>query len=100
MAEYLPLMAAKYNLQIELVEMQWKLFATENLSFARLPGAFVASDRRPETPRSRRRSHTCAGEVAGPIDLVQRPGFPKREELIDCYSTARLLRALSAQRNS
>lgn len=24
-AEYLPLMSAKYNLQIELVEMQWKL---------------------------------------------------------------------------
>jgi hypothetical protein len=78
-AEYLPLMAAKYKLQIELVEMQWKAIASENSSLVRLPGAFTTSDRRPETPRSRRRSRTCAGEVAGLTDLVQRPRFPKRE---------------------
>jgi predicted nucleic acid-binding protein len=97
-AEYLPLMAAKYNLQIELVEMQWKLLPLRIYPLrtyqTRLSQAI--EDLKHRDPED---AHTLAlaRSLALPIWSNDRDFQSVR---VDCYSTARLLRALSAQRKS
>ena len=97
-AEYLPLMAAKYNLQIELVEMQWKLLPLRIYPLrtyqARLSQAI--EDLKHRDPED---AHTLAlpRSLALPIWSNDRDFQSVK---VDCYSTARLLRALSAQRKS
>lgn len=94
-AEYLPLMAAKYRLQIELVEMQWKLLPLRihplRAYQARLSQAI--EDLKNPDP-----------EDAHALALARSLGLPIwtndrdfQSVKVDCYSTARLLRALSAQ---
>jgi predicted nucleic acid-binding protein len=95
-AEYLPLMATKYKLQIELVEMQWKLLPLRihplRAYQARLSQAI--EDLKHRDP-----------EDAHALALARSLGLPIwsndrdfQSVKVDCYSTARLLRALSAQR--
>jgi predicted nucleic acid-binding protein len=97
-AEYLPLMAAKYDLQIELVEMQWKLLPLRIYPLrtyqARLSQAI--EDLKHRDPED---AHTLAlaRSLALPIWSNDRDFQSVK---VDCYSTARLLRALSVQRKS
>lgn len=97
-AEYLPLMATKYNLQIELVEMQWKLLPPKFYPLrayqARLSQAI--EDLKHRDPED---AHTLA--LARSLDLpIWSNDRDFQNVKVDCYSTARLLRALSAQRKS
>jgi predicted nucleic acid-binding protein len=95
-AEYLPLMAAKYKLQIELVEMQWKLLPLRihplRVYQARLSQAIEGLKHRdPED------AHALA--LARQLDLpIWSNDRDFQSVKVDCYSTALLLRALSAQR--
>jgi predicted nucleic acid-binding protein len=97
-AEYLPLMAAKYDLQIELVEMQWKLLPLRIYPLrtyqARLSQAI--EDLKHRDPED---AHTLAlaRSLALPIWSNDRDFQSVK---VDCYSTARLLRALSVRRKS
>jgi len=92
-AEYLPYMARKYGLRVELVEMQWKLLPLRihRVDDYRdlLQQAVVDLKRRdPEDAHAL----ALARSVALPIWSNDRDlsGLD-----IDCYSTARLLRVLS-----
>jgi predicted nucleic acid-binding protein len=95
-AEYLPLMAAKYKLQIELVEMQWKLLPLRihplRVYQARLSQAI--EDLKHRDPED---AHALA--LARQLDLpIWSNDRDFQSVKVDCYSTALLLRALSAQR--
>ena len=93
--EYLPYMASKYKLPIELVEMQWKLlplrihFTDEYRS--QLPQAITdLKDRDPED------AHALA--LARALTL---PLWSNDRDLrgldVECYPTARLLRLLAEE---
>lgn len=92
-AEYLPYMASKYELPIELVEMQWKLLPLRMHSTdeyrSRLPQALAdLKDRDPED------AHALA--LARALAL---PLWSNDRDLrglgVECYPTARLLRLLA-----
>lgn len=94
-AEYLPHMANKYKLPVELVEMQWKLLLLRihlvGDYHSRLPQAIAdLKDRDPED------AHVLAlaRALAVPIWSNDRDlsGFDT-----ECYTTARLLRLLAAE---
>ena len=97
-AEYLPLMARKYGLQAELVEMQWKLLPLKIYPLTdyrtRLPRAIEDMKRRdPED------AHALA--LAWSLDLPLWSNDRDFENIdVECYSTARLLRLLSQQAKS
>ena len=94
-AEYLPYMASKYELPIELVEMQWKLLPlrihlTDEYR-SQLPQAMAdLKDRDPEDV------HALA--LARALTL---PLWSNDRDLrglgVECYSTARLLRLLAEE---
>ena len=89
-------MAAKYKLQIELVEMQWKLLPLRIHPLrdyqARLPQAI--EDLKHRDPED---AHALA--LARSLDLpIWSNDRDFQSVKVDCYSTARLLRALSARR--
>jgi predicted nucleic acid-binding protein len=97
-AEYLPYMARKYGLSVELVEMQWKLLPLRIHSVddyrSRLPQAIaVLKERDPED------AHALA--LAQSLDL---PIWSNDRDLrglgVECYTTAQLLRLLSEQKRS
>jgi len=92
-AEYLPYMASKYDLPVELVEMQWKLLPLHtrpvNDYHSQLPQAMAdLKDRDPED------AHALA--LARSLTL---PLWSNDRDLsgrdVECYSTARLLRLLA-----
>jgi predicted nucleic acid-binding protein len=91
-SEYLPHMARKYGLGVELVEMQWKLLPLRIHSLAdyrrRLPQALIDMQRRdPED------AHALA--LARSLRLPIWSNDRDFENLdVQCYSTARLLRIL------
>ncbi len=94
-AEYLPYMARKYELPIELVEMQWKLLPLRRQSLekyrSRLPQAIAdLNDRDPED------AHVLA--LARSLAL---PIWSNDRDLsgldVECYTTVRLLRLLSEE---
>ena len=97
-SEYLPLMARKYGLQVELVEMQWKLLSLKIHPLtnyqARLPRAIDAMKRRdPED------AHALA--LAWSLELPIWSNDRDFENInVECYSTARLLRLLADQAKS
>ena len=91
--EYLPYMASKYELRVELVEMQWKLLPRRTHPVADyhrwLPQAIAdLKDRGPED------AHTLA--LARALTL---PIWSNDRDLsgrdVECYTTARLLRLLA-----
>ena len=94
-AEYLPYMASKYELPIELVEMQWKLLPLRihpvDDYHSRLPQAIAdLKDRDPED------AHALA--LARSLTL---PLWSNDRDLrgldVECYPTARLLRLLAEE---
>ena len=95
-AEYLPQMARKYGLSIELVEMQWKLLPLRLHSIAdyrrRLPQALIDLARRdPED------AHALA--LARSLSLPIWSNDRDFDDLdVQCYSTARLLRLLAEKK--
>src|SRR5262249_33995029 len=97
-ADYLPLMATKYHLQLELVELQWKLLSlrVHPLSDydARLQPAI--DDMKQRDPED---AHALA--LARSLDL---PLWSNDKDFqnakVECYSTARLLKLLTAQKKS
>ena len=91
-AEYLPHMARKYGLNVELVEMQWKLLPLRIHSIAEyrrtLPQALLDLERRdPEDARAL----ALARSLSVPIWSNDRD-FDNLD--VESYSTARLLRLL------
>jgi predicted nucleic acid-binding protein len=97
-AEYLPHMARKYRLPVELVEMQWKLFPLRMHIVddyrSRLPQAIAdLKDRDPED------AHALA--LARSLTL---PLWSNDRDLrgldVACYPTARLLHLLTEQKES
>jgi len=97
-ADYLPLMATKYHLQLELVELQWRLLSlrVHPLSDydARLQRAI--DDMKQRDPED---AHALA--LARSLDL---PLWSNDKDFqnakVECYSTARLLKLLTAQKKS
>lgn len=95
-AEYLPQMARKYGLSIELVEMQWKLLPLRIHSIAdyrrRLPQALIDLARRdPED------AHALA--LARSLSLPILSNDRDFDDLdVEYYSTARLLRLLAEKK--
>lgn len=92
-AEYLPHMAHKYELSVELVEMQWKLLSLRIHS---------VNDYRRQLPQAIRDIAHRDAEDAHALALARSLGLPiwsndKDFDNLDvpCFSTARLLRALS-----
>jgi predicted nucleic acid-binding protein len=94
-AEYLPYMASKYELPIELVEMQWKLLPLRihlaDEYHSQLPQASAnLQDRDPED------AHALA--LARALTL---PIWSNDRDLrglgVECYPTARLLRLLAEE---
>ena len=95
-AEYLPLMASKYKLQVELVEMQWKLLP---LRIHPLPDyqAHMSQAIEDLTNRDPEDAHALA--LARSLELpIWSNDRDFQSVKVDCYSTARLLRALSGKR--
>ncbi|MBI4527158.1 MAG: hypothetical protein HY695_25465, partial [Deltaproteobacteria bacterium] len=97
-AEYLPHMARKYELPVELVEMQWKLLPVHIHPVddyrRRLRKAITdLKDRDPEDAHAL----VLARSLALPIWSNDRDlsGMD-----VECYTTARLLRLLSEQKDS
>ncbi|MBI2359603.1 MAG: PIN domain nuclease [Deltaproteobacteria bacterium] len=97
-AEYLPRVASKYKLPVELVEMQWKLLPLRIHPVddyrRRLRKAIAdLKDRDPED------AHTLA--LARSLAL---PNWSNDHDFsgmdVECYTTARLLRLLSEQKDS
>ena len=97
-AEYLPHMARKYELPVELVEMQWKLLPLRmhpvDEYHSRLPQALAdLKDRDPED------AHVLA--LARSLTL---PLWSNDRDLrgldVECYTTARPLRLLTEQKES
>lgn len=97
-AEYLPLMSAKYHLQIELVESQWKLLPLTVHSSpdyqARLPRAVV--DMKHRDPED---AHALA--LARSLGLPLWSNDKDFESVkVECYSTARLLKKLGEEKKA
>jgi len=95
-AEYLPLLSAKYDLQIELVEMQWKLLPLTVHSL---------SDYHSRLARAIDEMKNRDPEDAHALALARALGLPLWSNdkdfanvKVECYSTARLLRTLDAQK--
>jgi predicted nucleic acid-binding protein len=96
--EYLPLMARKYGLQAELVEMQWKLLP---LRVHPLTNYRVRLSRAIDTMKRRDPEDAHALALAWSLDLPLWSNDRDFENLdVECYSTARLLRLLAAQAKS
>ena len=92
--EYLPLMAAKYNLQIELVEMLWKLLP---LRIHPLRAYQPHLSQAIEELKHRDPEDAHALALARSLDLpIWSNDRDFQSVKVACYSTARLLRALSA----
>ena len=95
-AEYLPHMARKYGLQVELVEMQWKLLPLRihplDAYRSRLQRAIAYLKRRdPEDARALALSRSLTLPIwSNDRDLS---GLD-----IECYSTARFLRLLAEEK--
>lgn len=94
-AEYLPHMAHKYELNVELVEMQWKLLSLRIHSI---------NDYRHQLAQAIRDMARRDAEDAHALALARSLGLPiwtndKDFENLDvpCFSTARLLRVLTHQ---
>ena len=92
-AEYLPHMAQKYSLSVELVEMQWKLLPLRQHSIVeyrrRLPQALTDL-----AHRDAEDAHALA--LARSLSLPIWSNDKDFENLdVQCFSTARLLRALT-----
>lgn len=92
-AEYLPQMAQKYDLAVELVEVQWTLLTLRKHS---------AVEYRHPLPKAIKDLAHRDAEDAHALALARLLGLPiwsndKDFETLDvpCYSTARLLRALA-----
>lgn len=92
-AEYLPHMARKYELSVDLVEMQWKLLSLRIHS---------VNDFRRQLPLAIRDMAHRDAEDAHALALARSLGLPiwsndKDFNNLDvpCFSTARLLRALT-----
>jgi len=92
-AEYLPHMAHKYELNVELVEMPWKLLSLRIHSI---------NDYRSQLPQAIRDIAHRDAEDAHALALARSLGVPiwsndKDFDNLDvpCFSTARLLRALT-----
>ena len=94
-AEYLPLMAAKYRLPLELVEMQWKLLPIEVHDLEEYRGRF---DRAHADLLARDPEDAHALALARCLGL---PLWSNDRDLslrgVECYSTARLLSMLQRQ---
>jgi predicted nucleic acid-binding protein len=97
-AEYLPYMASKYELPVELVEMQWKLLPFRRHPLeeyrSRLPQATAdLKDRDPEDTH-----------VLALARLLAVPIWSNDRDLsgldVECYTTARLLRLLAEESES
>jgi len=97
-AEYLPLMAAKYHLQIELVEMQWKLLA---LRVHPLSDYESRLQRAMDYMKQRDSEDAHALALARSLDLPLWSNDKDFQSVkVECYSTARLLKLLTAQKKS
>ena len=96
-AEYLPHMARKYGLQVELVEMQWKL-----LPLRIHPLDAYRSGLRRATADLKRRDPEDAHALALARSLTL-PIWSNDRDLsgldVDCYSTARFLRLLAEEKS-
>ena len=93
--EYLPVLSAKYRLQSELVEMQWKLLPLTIHPF---------SDYQTALPRAMDEMKNRDPEDAHALALARSLGLPLwsndkdfRSVKVECYSTARLLKVLDSQ---
>ncbi|MBI3001893.1 MAG: PIN domain nuclease [Deltaproteobacteria bacterium] len=97
-AEYLPHMASKYELPVELVEMQWKLLPLRihRVDDYRRRLRKAITDLKDRDPQD---AHALA--LARSLAL---PIWSNDRDLsgmdVECYSTARLLRLLSEQKDS
>jgi len=97
-AEYLPLMARKYRLQVELVEMQWKLLP---LTIHPLTGYRARLSRAIDKMKQRDPEDAHALALAWSLDLPLWSNDRDFENIdVECYCTARLLRLLAAQAKS
>jgi len=97
-AEYLPLMTAKYHLQIELVEMQWKLLA---LRVHSLSDYEARLQRAMDDMKQRDSEDAHALALARSLDLPLWSNDKDFQNVkVECYSTARLLKLLTAQKKS
>jgi predicted nucleic acid-binding protein len=97
-AEYLPLMSAKYKLQIELVETQWKLLPLRihPLSEYQSRLARAIDEMKHRDPED---AHALA--LARSLDLPLWSNDKDFQNVkVECYSTARLLKTLTAQETS
>jgi len=97
-AEYLPHMARKYELPVELVEMQWKLLPLRmhplDKYHSRLPHALAdLKDRDPED------AHALALARSLTLPLWSNDRHLRGLD-VECYTTARLLRLLTEQKES
>lgn len=94
-AEYLPHMARKYGLNVELVEMQWKLLPLRIHSIAdyrrRLPQALIDLAR-----RDREDAHVLALARSLSLPIWSDRDFDHLD--VESYSTARLLRLLGEKK--
>ena len=96
--EYLPLMARKYRLQAELVEMQWKLLP---LIIHPLTDYRARLAQAIETMKQRDPEDAHALALAWSLDLPLWSNDRDFENIdVECYGTARLLRLLGAQAKS
>jgi len=96
LADYLPLMASKYKLQIELVEMQWKLLP---LRIHRLRGYQARLSQAIQDLRHRDPEDAHALALARSLDMpIWSNDRDFQSVKVDFYSTARLLRVLSGVR--
>ena len=96
-AEYLPHMARKYGLQVELVEMQWKLLPLRIHPL----GAYRSRLQRAIADLKRRDPEDVdALALARSLTL---PIWSNDRDLsgldVDCYSTARFLRLLAEEKS-
>ena len=96
--EYLPVMAAKYHLQIELVEMQWKVLS---LKIHPLSDYGARLQRAIDDMEQRDPEDAHALSLAWSLDLPLWSNDKDFQSVkVECYSTARLLKLLTAQRKS
>ncbi len=93
-AEYLPLMAAKYALPVELLDLQWRLLPLR---------PHPETDYAAHLPQARAEIATRDPDDAHPLALARARGLPLWTNDRDleghgvvCYSTARLLASLEA----
>ena len=94
-AEYLPVMAQKYGLPLELVQLQWRLLPLR---------AHPASEYRRHLARARRDLADRDLDDAHPLALARALGLPlwsNDRDLdghgVECFPTARLLKELEGR---